>query len=462
MFEELGLAENLLKAVAALGLETPTPIQEAMIPAILKGVDIQASARTGSGKSAAFLLPVLQLMQDKPAPTTATRCLIISPTRELATQLDSHCQDLAKFTPMKSLTVLGGENLKQQQAKLRKNPEIVIGTPGRLLELLEKKALELGDLEFLILDEADRILDMGFQQDVLSVVGFCKSERQTILLSATLDHAGLEKITADVQQQPQKIAIGSHRSAHENISQQIILADDQGHKQQLCNWLLANEAFTKALVFTNTRVHSEELAAFLIKQGLPTACLHGELLQDERKRVMRLFRDGKVKILVATDLAARGLDISTVDLVINFALARSGDDYVHRIGRTGRAGEHGLAISLIAPQEWNLMESIQRYLKLTFTQRKIDTLPAKFSGPSANKKAGKKKSDKKKKDLKKGNAQDKQKTKAKQRHRNRKNLGKRRAPNIAEAVSVEKVGTKAGEKTGAEKESAGMTPLKRK
>jgi len=458
VFEQLGLADNLLKGLTAMGLEKPTPVQEAMIPAILKGLDIQASARTGSGKSAAFLLPVLHLMLEKPAPTTATRCLIVSPTRELATQLDSHCKELAKFTPMNSLTVLGGENLKQQQAKIRKNPEVVIGTPGRLLELLDKKALELGDLEFLILDEADRILDMGFQEDVLAIVGFCNPKRQTILLSATLDHAGLAKITRDVQQKPKQISIGSHRSAHEDITQQIILADDPGHKQQLCNWLLANEVFTKALVFSNTRVHSEELAEFLMKQGLPTACLHGELIQDERKRVMRLFRDGKVKILVATDLAARGLDIPAVDLVINFSLARSGDEYVHRIGRTGRAGENGLAISLIAPQEWNLMESIQRYLKLTFTPRKIDSLPAKFSGPANNKKAGKKKTgkaDRKKKDLKKGNAQEKQKAKAKQRHRNKKNLGKRRAPAADEATPKTKP-------AGTEKESAGMAPLKRK
>jgi superfamily II DNA/RNA helicase len=431
LFDSFDLHESLKKSLSALGLETATPIQEAVIPAIRSGQDIQASSETGSGKSAAFLLPILQKMLDEPAPETATRCLVISPTRELALQLDKHCRDLAKFSPVNSLAVVGGEILKEQKAKLRKNPEIVVGTPGRLLEHAQKKSLLLEDIEFLVLDEADRTLDMGFQEEVLEIVSHCNSNRQTILLSATLEHSGLGAISAELQKEPQRIAIGTHRSAHAMIAQEIILADDPGHKKHQCNWLLVNETFKKALVFTKTRDNAEELAAFLIKQGRPAACLHGEMQHDERKRVMHLFRDGKVKVLVATDLAARGLDVPEIDLVINFAMARSGDDYVHRIGRTGRAGENGRAVSLIGPQEWNLMESIQRYLKLDFTTRIIEEHPARFSGPAKKKKSDKKSQSRKKSD----NAE---KPKAKQRHRDRKNIGKRRKPSVKIEPSARK------------------------
>ncbi|MBT6043156.1 MAG: DEAD/DEAH box helicase, partial [Gammaproteobacteria bacterium] len=336
MFEQFGLNTSLEKGLAKMGLEKPTPVQVEMIPALLAGHDIQASAMTGSGKSAAFLLPLLHQMLEKPAPNTATRCLVITPTRELAIQLERHCQELASFTAIQSLTILGGENFKEQKAKLRKNPEFVIGTPGRILEHVQRNSLDLGDLEFLVLDEADRTLDMGLRDDVMEIVSHCQSYRQTVLLSATLNHQGLGKISKEIQRTPKKIAIGTHRSAHENILQDIILADDAAHKKQLCSWLLANEEFQKSVVFSNTRVHAEELAVFLIKQGHKTACLHGEMLQDERKRVMNLFREGKVRVLVATDLAARGLDIPAIELVINFAMPRSGDEYVHRIGRTGR------------------------------------------------------------------------------------------------------------------------------
>lgn len=356
-------------------------------------------------------------------------------------QLDKHCRDLAQFTSITSLSLMGGEGFREQQAKLRKNPEFVIGTPGRLLEHARKKSLLLDDLEFLVLDEADRILDMGFREEVLDVISHCGTNRQTILLSATLDHKGIAGISREIQQTPQSIAIGTHRSAHDNIDQQIILADDPGHKKQLCNWLLANENFLKALVFTNTREHAEDLAVFLVQQGHRAWCLHGEMQQDERKQVMARYRDSKTGVLVATDLAARGLDIPSIELVINFSMARSGDEYVHRIGRTGRAGEKGTAISLIAPQQWNLMESIERYLNLAFTRRQIKELPAKFSGPAAKKK---KKTNQKKKQR----AGDK--AKPKQRHRDRKNIGKRRKPSAIKQ-----------EEAAGSTDAAGLAPLQR-
>jgi len=437
VFESFGLHPSLLKGMDKLGIKEATPVQESMIPEVLAGHDIQASARTGSGKSAAFFLPVMHRMLENPAPETSTRCLVLSPTRELAQQLDRHYRELGAFTSLSSQLITGGEGFREQQARLRKNPETVVGTPGRLLEHIQKKSLLVDDLECLVLDEADRMLDMGFRDEVLEVVNQCNRQRQTILLSATLSHEGVARISAEIQQSPVIISIGSHRSAHEDIVQEVILADDPGHKQQLCNWLLANEDWEKALVFTNTREHAERVAVFLIEQGHKALCLHGEMQQDERKQVMQIYRSGGRKVLVATDLAARGLDIPEISLVINFAMARSGDEYVHRIGRTGRAGASGKAVSLISPQEWNLMESIARYLKLDFIRREIAGLPSRFRGPSKKKKGDKKKS---------RSAAGKGRPKSKQRHRDKKNIGKRRKSASAPKATI----------------SDGMAPLKRK
>ncbi|MDR2212152.1 MAG: DEAD/DEAH box helicase [Pseudomonadales bacterium] len=471
-FSELGLHERLLKALDALALKTPTPIQAALIPVALGGRDVQASAETGSGKTAAYVLPLLQRMLDKKEPNTATRALILTPTRELALQVEKHCRDLAAFTQITSAAVVGGVAYGEQKALIRKNPEILVGTPGRVLEHVQQRSIDLRDLEFLVIDEADRMLDMGFREEVLLLVRACPSARQTFLLSATLVHEGLGRIAQEVLHEPEIVAIGTHRSQHGNITQQFILADDPGHKQQLANWLLAHTDYDKALVFTNTREHAEQLAAFLQsqrdgkshndvwdragKKRTRVAALHGEMPQDERKRLMHWFRTGVVKILVSTDLAARGLDVKGVDLVVNFAMARSGDDYVHRIGRTGRAGEQGLAVSLIAPQEWNLMQSIERYLGIKLDARVIEGLESRFKGPA--KKSSAKKSDKAKQDK---NKKDKKYEipKAKQRHSYKKNIGKRRQPSGTHAPDAE---AKAAVPVLDQMERSGMAPLKRK
>ena len=426
MFNTLGLHKNLVKAVETLGFSEPTTIQKLLIPVAMEGRDIQANAETGSGKSAAFLLPVLHRMLEKPSPDTAVRCLVMSPTRELADQLSSQCKALCKFTSISNQLVVGGLGFREQQARLRKNPEVVIGTPGRLLEHIQKGSLELGDLEYLVLDEADRMLDMGLKDEVLAITAACAENRQTILLSATLDHRSLNSITKDLLKNPARIKASEVRQEHSQIKQQVILADDPKLKQQQCRWLLAHEEFQKALVFTNTRDNAEQLAVFLIQQNVKAVCLHGEMLPEERRQVMSGFRSGRFSVLVSTDLAARGLDIEGIGLVINFAMARSGKDYVHRIGRTGRAEQTGLAISLVAPQEWNLMQSIARYLNLDFDMRQIEELPAKFKGQAS---IGKKKQDKKKsKKTKSVGGKQKTAVKEKQRHRNKKNIGKRRAP----------------------------------
>jgi superfamily II DNA/RNA helicase len=497
VFSDFALHERLLKALEAQSLTTPTPVQQEFIPKAMTGGDIQASAETGSGKTAAYLLPILHQMLQKPEPLTATRALILLPTRELSMQVDKHCRDLAAFTQIKTGTLVGGTSYAEQKAMIRKNPEFIIGTPGRVQEHVHKGTLKLDELEFLVLDEADRMLDMGFREDVLSIVRACSTKRQTMLLSATLVHDGIGRIANEVLHDPAIVAIGTHRAEHSSIAQQVILADDPGHKKQLTNWLLANSEFTKALVFTNTRENAHELAAFLQsqrdreqrpdtawsksgKQKVKVACLHGEMEQDERKRVMHLFRDGAVRVLVSTDLAARGLDVKGIDLVINFGVARSGDDHVHRCGRTGRAGEKGIAISLVAPQEWNRISSIERYLGLSFEAVTIPGLEAGFKGPG--KKTGKKDADKKKEKDKK--AKKKVVPKAEQRHGFKKNIGKRRKPSAVHAEGSEAVvvvgegvgaiapladaGAKAARKASKERvkpvqpDAEGRAPLKRK
>ncbi len=482
MFSDFALHERLLKALDGLALKDPTPVQLEFIPQAMTGRDIQASAETGSGKTAAYLLPILHRMMLKPEPLTATRALILLPTRELAMQVDKHCRDLAAFTQIKTGTLVGGTSYAEQKALIRKNPEFIIGTPGRVQEHVQKGTLKLNEVEFLVLDEADRMLDMGFREDVMSIVRACAKARQTMLLSATLQHDGIGRIAEEVLHDPAIVAIGTHRAEHSSITQQVILADDPGHKKTLVNWLLANSEFTKALVFTNTRENAQELADFLQsqrdreqrpdtawsksgKQKVKVACMHGEMEQDERKRVMHLFRDGAVRVLVSTDLAARGLDVKGIDLVINFGIARSGDDHVHRCGRTGRAGEKGVAVSLVAPQEWNRISGIERYLGLKFEVRAVPGLEARFKGPAKGgvkrsaKKEAEKKNDKKKKVV----------PKAEQRHAFKKNVGKRRKPSgthtaetDAQSVVKKEVRTKEAVVKPVKPDAEGRAPLKRK
>jgi ATP-dependent RNA helicase SrmB len=398
--------------------------------------------------------------------------------------VDKHCRDLASFTRITTGVLVGGTSYTEQKALIRKNPEFIIGTPGRVLEHLRKGALLLGDLEFLVLDEADRMLDMGFRDDVMAIVQACAQTRQTFLLSATLNHNGIGRIAGDVLREPEIVAIGTHRAEHQDITQEVILADDPGHKKKLASWLLANLDYEKALVFTNMREHAEQLSQFLQQQRdrslakdasvwkgrgkarSRVACLHGEMSQDERKRIMHWFREGTVQILVSTDLAARGLDVRGVDLVLNFEMARSGDDYVHRIGRTGRAGATGLALSLIAPQEWNLMSGIERYLGLQFGRREVPGMEARFKGPAKKSAGDKAKKKEKEKERTARDSKKKVKPKAEQRHRVKKNVGKRRQPSNPELAASGKVerkepaAPKASGSVVADK--AGFAPLKRK
>ncbi len=422
-FADFQLDDQLLPAISQLGFTRPTPVQQHAIPLALTHKDLLVSAETGSGKTAAFLLPTLHRLLTERSTLFGTRALILSPTRELARQTFEHCQQLAQFTELKIGLITGGEDFKQQQGTLRRNAGIIIATPGRLLELMAQNAPDFSHLAVLILDEADRMLDMGFSDAVMTIAGHCNKERQTLLFSATLTHYGVIKIADKLLKNHKVIALNTLHDGHSNIQQQIVLADDNDHKQKLLAWLLLNEAFDKALVFTNTRLKAIELEGRLRAQGVRVCVLHGEMDQQDRKRTMALFRDGSVNTLVSTDLAARGLDVKGINLVINFDIPRNGIDYIHRIGRTGRADEQGVTIALVRSTEWNLMSSIARFLKQTFGRRTIKALEGSYNGPKKLKSSGKAVGVKKKIEPKKAVAE-----KVKIRHRDKKNIGKRRVP----------------------------------
>lgn len=429
-FYDLSLQEQLLKAVEQVGYEKPTAVQIQAIPSILEDKDLLVSAETGSGKTAAFLLPTLHNLLIRPSEKFGIRALILAPTRELAQQTFSQCQLLSQFTDLTSGLITGGEDFKKQQSLLRKNPAIIVATPGRLLELIAQDSVNIRHLDVLILDEADRMLDMGFSDDVLAIVEQCNKQRQTLLFSATLTHYGVIKMADKVLKNHKTIALNTLHDGHDNIEQQMVLADDYEHKQKLLAWLLLNETYDKALVFTNTKIKADELRGPLRGHKLRVGVLHGDMDQKDRNRMMELFREGTINIVVATDLAARGLDVKGINLVINYDVPRNGIDYIHRIGRTGRAEESGLTIALVNSTEWNIISGIARFLKQKFNRRIIEGLQGKYNGPKKIKASGKSSVSKKKEEPKKVTAK-----KVKVRERDKKNIGKRRVPKQKEQAT---------------------------
>jgi len=389
VFAEFALHERLLKAGAELKFVQPTPVQAAAIPPALEGRDLRVTAKTGSGKTAAFVLPLLNRLMGPSMQRVTIRALILLPTRELAQQTLKEVERFAQFTFIKSGMITGGEDFKVQAAMLRKVPDILIGTPGRMLEQLNAGNLKLNDVEVLILDEADRMLDMGFAEDVQRLAGECCNRQQTMLFSATTGGAGLRDMVGTVLRDPLHLQLNSVSQLNEGTRQQIITTDHNHHKERVVNWLLANETYEKAIIFTNTKVQADRLYGKLVAADYKVFVLHGDKDQKDRKLAIDRMKQGGAKILVATDVAARGLDVEGLDLVINFDMPRSGDDYVHRIGRTGRAGNEGLAISLICHSDWSLMSSIERYLKQRFERRNIKDVKGIYQGPKNLKASGK-------------------------------------------------------------------------
>lgn len=381
-FTDFSLDQRLLQSLKHMGIATPTAIQEQALPIALAGKDLMASSKTGSGKTLAFLLPALQrVISTRALSKRDPRVLILLPTRELAHQVYSQLRLLVANTQYKAISVLGGENFNDQAKALAKEPHFIVATPGRIADHLEQKNLFLNGLELLILDEADRMLDLGFAPQLKAINEAADHKRrQTLMFSATLDHSEINEIAAALLKNPLHVAIGTAHAEHQDISQRIYLCDHLDHKEALLSRLLRDESHKQVIIFTATRADTERLAAKLSAQGFATAALSGELKQAARNQIMDQFARGQQQILVTTDVASRGLDLLNVSLVINFDMPKFAEEYVHRIGRTGRAGAKGDAISLVGPKDWDNFKKVQFFLRKTFEISVIKGLEPKFTG----------------------------------------------------------------------------------
>jgi len=385
-FSDLELDPNLLQAIEEAGLERPTEIQAEAIPKALDGKDVLASAPTGTGKTAAFVLPALQYLQDfprrKPGPA---RMLILTPTRELALQVTEHAKQLAKYTHLNIFTITGGVQYQEHADILSKTQDIVVATPGRLMEYIEAERFDCRAIEWLILDEADRMLDMGFAPIVDRLSNECRWRKQTLLFSATLEGKGVEGFTEGLLNEPAEIQTDPSRRERKKITQWYHRADNIEHKNELLKSILTNQS-ERAIVFINTREKLAELRSILDSNQINCVWIQGEMPQDRRNNAIARFRDGTVNVLLATDVAARGIDIPDISHVINYDLPRTSDVFVHRIGRTARAGKKGTAISLVESHDQPMMDRIQRYLKEEIKERFIRELRPKHKKPVFKKK----------------------------------------------------------------------------
>ena len=359
-FAQLNLNPDVAKAILACGYTIPTPIQARSIPDILNGKDLVASAQTGTGKTAAFVLPALHHLSLKKG-TGKARILILTPTRELASQITTAVNKYSKFLRVNTLSVVGGMPYGQQIKGLSRGVDIIVATPGRLIDHLESGRLDLSGIEMLILDEADRMLDMGFIDDVTSIANATPGNRQTLLFSATVDN-NLTKVIRQLLKNPVQIDLSNEGITPDQIQQELYMADHIQHKMQLLQHFLDNGNIFKAIIFSATKIHADQLAKQLSKQGHSAAALHGDLRQNVRNRTIDQLRTGRIQFLVATDVAARGINITDITHVFNFDLPRFAEDYVHRIGRTGRAGKTGIAISFALHNEGSLLQKIERYI----------------------------------------------------------------------------------------------------
>jgi len=367
--------------VAESGYEIPTDIQQRAIPVVLGGRDLLASAQTGSGKTAAFALPALdRLAKAVKNPERAPVVLVLTPTRELARQVYNAFRQYGKHLDVTSAVIVGGENGMRQASLLRQGPQIVVGTPGRLREHLRAGRLTPGSVAMLVLDEADRMLELGLAEDVLAIAAACPEEKQTLLFSATLE-GEVAKVAASLLNKPLKVQVGGIRVRHRDIHQKLFLADNKRHKMELLVRILRDPSLTQALIFTRTRNGADTLSTELAAWGIPCAPLHGERAQKERRKVVEDARSGALKIVVATDLAARGLDLRGMSHVINFDLPEIPELYIHRIGRTGRAGDSGVAISLVTPEDEPLWNDIETLISLKLAPLVIPGMEPKRHTP---------------------------------------------------------------------------------
>ncbi len=370
MFASLNLDAQILRAIEEEGYTEPTPIQAQAIPHVLAGRDLMAMAQTGTGKTAAFTLPLLQRLLPH-ASTSASparhpiRALVLAPTRELAIQVEKSVETYSRHVPLRSTVVFGGIDIRTQKPALAKGVEILVATPGRLLDHVESRNLMLNQVQILILDEADRMLDMGFMPDLKRILTLLPKQRQTLLFSATFSD-DIKKLAHDFLVNPVTVEAERRNTAAENVTQSVLMVDQDSKFNVLADLLRSRGLGSQALVFTRTKLTAARLARKLEREGIPADAIHGDKTQLERIKALDAFKEGKITALVATDVAARGLDIDQLPLVVNYELPTNAEDYVHRIGRTGRAGASGEAISLVDGEEERRLIDIEKLLKREF------------------------------------------------------------------------------------------------
>ena len=393
-FQALELDSNILRAVEDCGFETPSEIQAKAIPPVLEGHDLMASAPTGTGKTAAFVLPTLHKLiesnrasEDPAAKGRAPRVLVLTPTRELANQVIKNTRDFGKYSRLYSGLLVGGVPYPAQIKSLKRGVDLIIATPGRLIDHMKADRIDFSKLELLILDEADRMLDMGFLDDVKKIAAATPDSRQTLLFSATLE-GPIEKVAKQLLKDPVKVQVAGVKEKHDSIQQYIHQADDFRHKMKLLHASLDNEDVNQAIIFTATKKGADDMATRLREDGHSVAALHGDMRMSQRTRVVDRMQKNNLKFLVATDVAARGLDVKGITHVINFDLPMAAEDYIHRIGRTGRGGSTGTALSLVGPNDWEVLGRIEKLTGQPVERRVIEGMEPTKPIPSFHKKQG--------------------------------------------------------------------------
>lgn len=379
-FTNLGLNPALVRAVEEQGYTQPTPIQAQAIPAILKGSDMMAAAQTGTGKTAGFTLPLLhRLNLGKPVRANRVRALVLTPTRELAAQVQESVQTYGQHLRLNSAVVFGGVKINPQMMRLRRGADVLVATPGRLMDLYEQNAIQFNDLEILVLDEADRMLDMGFINDIRKILAILPKQRQNLLFSATFSEE-IRSLAKGILKDPIEISVSPKNSTAVAV-EQTIYEVDKARKTSLLTHLIQEQQWQQALVFSKTKHGADRLVRQLVSVGISSAVIHGNKSQNQRTEALAGFKQGKTQILVATDIAARGIDIDQLPHVVNFDLPQVAEDYVHRIGRTGRAGASGHAISLVCADEAKQLLDIEKLIKRKFQRQQVDGFEPDHSVP---------------------------------------------------------------------------------
>ncbi|MCP4996535.1 MAG: ATP-dependent RNA helicase RhlE [Gammaproteobacteria bacterium] len=456
-FENLGLSAELLRAISEQGYTEPTPIQRKAIPTILEGKDVLAGAQTGTGKTAGFTLPLLQLLSKRPASKgrRPVRTLVLTPTRELAAQVGESVETYGRHLPLKSAVVFGGVKINPQIDKLRRGVDILVATPGRLLDHAGQKTVDLSQVEILVLDEADRMLDMGFIHDIRKILALLPENhsRRNLLFSATFSNE-IKQLANRLLNSPELIEVARRNTTAERIEQRVYPVD-KSRKRELLSHMIGSHNWRQVLVFTRTKHGANRLAQQLEKDGLSAAAIHGNKSQGARTRALAGFKSGDVRVLVATDIAARGLDIDQLPHVVNFELPNVPEDYVHRIGRTGRAGNEGEAISLVCVDEHKLLRDIERLLKSEIPKVVLEEYepdPSIKAEPIQNGRNGK------------GRSQPRKHTEGRSRHRpsSKKTADSRRSSQSGQSEGERKQATPAGKRTRRKPGNSQANPQQRR